>query len=48
MSEVFNLFVDTLKEIWQTSGLYALFQDDGWKSLIMIAISFVFMYLAIA
>ena len=48
MSEVFNLFVDTLKEIWQTSGLYALFQDDGWKSLIMIALSFVFMYLAIA
>ena len=48
MSEVFNLFVDTLKEIWQTSGLYDLFQDDGWKSLIMIAISFVFMYLAIA
>lgn len=48
MNEVFNLFVDTLKEIWQTSGLYALFQDDGWKSLIMIAISFVFMYLAIA
>ena len=48
MCEVFNLFVDTVKEIWQTCGLYALFEDDGWKSLILIAISFVFMYLAIA
>ena len=48
MSDFFNLFVDTIKEIWQTSGFYALFQDGGWKSLIMILISFVFMYLAIA
>ena len=48
MSEFINLFLDTLKEIWQTSGLYALFQGDGWKSIVMLLISFVFMYLAIA
>ncbi len=48
MSEFINLFLDTLKEIWQTSGFYALFQGDGWKSIVMLLISFVFMYLAIA
>ncbi|MBO5383521.1 MAG: sodium ion-translocating decarboxylase subunit beta [Ruminococcus sp.] len=48
MSDFINLFLDTLKEIWQTSGFYALFQGDGWKSIIMLLISFVFMYLAIA
>ena len=48
MNEIFQMFCDTIKEIWQTSGMYALFSDGGWKNLIMILVSFVFMYLAIA
>ena len=36
-------FLDTLKDLWVTSGLYNL----TWQSCVMILISFVFMYLAI-
>lgn len=42
-----EIFLDTLKEIWNTSGISAIFMGDNWKNLIMIAISFLFMYLAI-
>ncbi|MDD6345939.1 MAG: sodium ion-translocating decarboxylase subunit beta [Oscillospiraceae bacterium] len=42
-----EIFLDTLKEIWNTSGISAIFIGDNWKNLIMIAISFGFMYLAI-
>ncbi len=42
-----EIFLDTLKEIWNTSGISAIFMGDNWKNLIMIAISFGFMYLAI-
>ena len=43
MSEVFNIFVDTIKDLASSSGLANL----DWKSGVMILISFVFMYLAI-
>ncbi len=36
-------FLETLKDLWMTSGLYNL----TWQSCVMILISFVFMYLAI-
>ena len=43
MSEVLNIFVDTIKSLFNESGIANL----DWKSGIMILISFVFMYLAI-
>ncbi len=36
-------FLETLKDLWMTSGLYNL----TWQSCVMILISFIFMYLAI-
>ncbi len=36
-------FLETLRSLWETSGLYNL----TWQSCVMILISFVFMYLAI-
>ena len=44
MGEVFSIFWDTIKDLAASSGLANL----DWKSGIMILISFVFMYLAIA
>lgn len=44
MSEVLNIFTDTIKDLAVTSG----FANLGWQDLLMILISFVFMYLAIA
>ena len=41
-------FLNTINDLARESGLYALFQDGGWKSIVMILLSFVFMYLAIA
>lgn len=38
---------EVLLNLWESSGLYALFGADGWKNLIMILVSFVFLYLAI-
>ena len=43
MNEVLNIFVNTIKDLWLESGLYAL----EWRSIVMILISFVFIYLAI-
>ncbi len=43
--EILNILKDILMGLWETSGLYALMDDP--KKLIMIAISFLFMYLAI-
>mgnify|MGYP000805509420 CR=1 FL=1 len=37
----------TLLRLWNDSGVNAFFVDDGWKSLVMIAIACVFLYLAI-
>ena len=44
MGEIINIFLDTLKDLWFQSGLYAL----GIKDIFMILLSFLFMYLAIA
>ncbi|MBQ5338073.1 MAG: sodium ion-translocating decarboxylase subunit beta, partial [Oscillospiraceae bacterium] len=48
MGGVLDFFTNTLGGLWSDSGLHALFADGGWKNLIMILVSFVFMYLAIA
>ena len=41
-------FIDTLVDLATTSGFAGFIADGGWKSLIMIGISFIFMYLAIS
>lgn len=38
---------DILKGIIEESGIYYLFQGDGWKNLIMIIVAFLLLYLAI-
>ena len=43
MSEVLNIFADTIKDLANQSGL----ANMDWKSGVMILVSFVFMYLAI-
>jgi len=43
--EILNILQNILMGLWETSGLYALMQSP--ENLAMIAISFVFMYLAI-
>ena len=48
MQGVIDFFQNTIGGLWSDSGLHALFTGDGWKNLIMILVSFVFMYLAIA
>ncbi len=39
---------DALIELWESTGIYAMFQGDGWKNVIMIVIALVLFYLAIA
>ncbi len=39
---------NTLIDLWHSTGIYAMFQGDGWKNLIMIVIALVLFYLAIA
>lgn len=41
-------FLDTLKDLATTSGFAGFIADGGWKALVMIGISFIFMYLAIS
>lgn len=41
-------FLDTLNNLAHSSGFAGFIADGGWKALIMIGISFIFMYLAIA
>jgi len=41
-------FLSTVSDLINTSGIVALFQEGGWKNVIMIAVAFIFMYLAIA
>lgn len=40
---------EAIKDLWLSSGFYQLlnFENGGWKNLIMIAIAFILMYLAI-
>ena len=45
---MFEKFLDTIQDLASDSGFAALFRDGGWKSIVMILISFIFMYLAIA
>lgn len=44
MSEVIRIFTDTIKDLGMSSG----FANLGWQNCVMILISFIFMYLAIA
>ena len=45
---ILETLLQTLKDLWFESGLYAFVTSvDGLKSLAMILISFVFMFLAI-
>jgi oxaloacetate decarboxylase beta subunit len=48
MGEILDFLTNTVGGLWNDSGLNALFSSGGWKNLIMILISCVFMYLAIA
>lgn len=41
-------FFDAISQLANESGFAGLFADGGWKSIVMILISFIFMYLAIA
>lgn len=45
---IINSFLDTLMSLATESGFAGFFADGGWKNIVMILISFVFMYLAIA
>ncbi|HCJ42251.1 sodium ion-translocating decarboxylase subunit beta [uncultured Ruminococcus sp.] len=45
---IIQSFLDTLAQLAQESGFAGFFADGGWKNIIMILISFVFMYLAVA
>ncbi len=44
---MFDIFLDTLKNLVVDSGFAGFVADGGWKNIIMILISFLFMYLAI-
>ncbi len=39
--------LETLKGLWTDSGFYLFFVGDGWKSLVMIAVACVLLYLGI-
>lgn len=45
---MFDLFFKSISDLWSDSGLLALFTGDGWKNIIMIAVSCLLIYLAIA
>ena len=45
---IINSFLDTMASLASQSGFAGFLVDGGWKNIIMILISFVFMYLAIA
>lgn len=45
---IINSFLDTMSALASESGFAGLFAGDGWKNIIMILVSFLFMYLAIA
>lgn len=45
---IIESFFNTLMDLCQKSGFAGFLVDGGWKNIIMILISFVFMYLAIA
>lgn len=45
---IINSFLDTMVSLASQSGFAGFLVDGGWKNIVMILISFVFMYLAIA
>ncbi|MBO5448070.1 MAG: sodium ion-translocating decarboxylase subunit beta [Ruminococcus sp.] len=45
---IINSFLDTMTALINESGFAGFFVDGGWKSIVMILVSFLFMYLAIA
>ena len=45
---IIDSFLDTMADLASQSGFAGFFADVGWKNIIMILISFLFMYLAIA
>ena len=45
---IINSFLDTMASLASQSCLAGFLVDGGWKNIVMILISFVFMYLAIA
>ena len=45
---ILESFLNTLADLANKSGFAGFLADGGWKNVIMILISFVFMYLAIA
>ncbi|MBR6044697.1 MAG: sodium ion-translocating decarboxylase subunit beta [Ruminococcus sp.] len=45
---IIESFLDTMADLASQSGVAGFFADGGWKNIIMILISFLFMYLAIA
>lgn len=45
---IINSFLETLADLARESGFAGFMVDGGWKNIIMILISFLFMYLAIA
>lgn len=45
---IINSFLETLADLAQQSGFAGFLVDGGWKNIVMILISFLFMYLAIA
>lgn len=44
---MFERFITTIQDILSKSGFAAFLSEGGWKNIIMILISFLFMYLAI-
>lgn len=45
---IINSFLETLADLAQESGIAGFLVEGGWKNIIMILISFLFMYLAIS
>lgn len=45
---IIDSFLDTMADLASESGFAGFLADGGWKNIIMILISFLFMYLAIA
>ena len=43
-----NDFGEFFKDFWDSTSIAGIFQDGGWKDLIMILIAFLLLYLAIA
>ncbi len=46
--DIINSFLNTMADLASDSGFAGFLKDGGWKNIIMILISFLFMYLAIA